>query len=189
MSRFFRAADDTSSSSSSEASDSEESDTPAQTGGARTTVAGAPAGRTRFLNSDSDDDDVKRISKSAKDRQYEALEETSNAIKAHLKNNDWSSLREDFDNLNEQLEKCRKKDMVSGRAPPVPEIYIRAIITLEGALKKTLEEKPKMSKTNSVNLNKMKLRVPKNNRTHKDEIEKLLATGKATLYDVVEDDS
>lgn len=184
MSRFFRAADDKSSSSESS---SESSDEEQVTGVARTTVSAGPAGRSRFLASDSDDDDVRRVSKSAKDRRLDALVDTSNAIKSHIKNNDWGQLREDFDQLNKHLDKVRKTDMVSGKAPPVPEIYLRSVITLEDFMKTTLDEKPRMSKTNSTSLNRMKLLLPKTTRQYDKELNELRATGKATLYDVVSD--
>lgn len=182
MSRFFRAADDTSSSSESSSESSEEEQVAAV---ARTTVSAGAAGRSRFLASDSDDDDVRRVSKSAKDRRFDALVETSNAIKSHIKNNDWGQLREDFEQLNRQLEKVRKTDMVSGRPPPVPDIYLRAVVTLEDFLETTLAEKPRMSKTNAKSLNRMKLLLPKTSQQFEKELTGLRATGKATLYDIV----
>lgn len=181
MSRFFRGDSDSSSESSSSSSDEEIGVA------ARTTVGGV--GRSRFLQSDSDDDDVKRVSRSANARRFDALVSISNNIKSHIKNCDWSKLQEDFDQLNEALRKIMKTDMVSGRKPPVPEIYIRGIITIEDFVTSTLKEKPKLSKTNSQSLNRMKLKVPKNGRLYKAEIEAMRATGKPTLYDMPEDDS
>lgn len=182
MSRFFHGGDGSDSSTDSSSSDSEE-----DVGISRTTVGGI--GRSRFVQSDSEDEDVKRVSRSAKDRRNDALVATSNNIKNHMKNSDWSKLQEDFDQLNEGLKKIMKTDMVSGRRPPVPEIYLRAIVTVEDFLKAALKEKPKLSKTNATSLNRMKLKVPKNNRDYKEKIQKLRATGKPTLYDMVEDDS
>jgi translation initiation factor 3 subunit C len=185
MSRFFRQADDDSSSSSSSESSSEDE---APVAAARTTVAGGVAGRSRFMASDSESDGERRVSKSAKDRRFDALVETSTAIKSHIKNNDWGSLRDDFDTINKQLEKVRKTDMVSGRLPPVPDIYLRCVITLEDKLGTTLEEKPKMSKTNSTALNRMKLALPKASAPYRKQLDALRATGKGTLYDVVEEE-
>lgn len=181
MSRFFRAADDSDSSTETESSSSEDEVGPA----ARTTVGGV--GRSRFLASDSEDEDVQRVSRSAKDRRFDELNEVSNNAKNHIKNLDWSKLQEDFDLLNESLKKFMKTDMVSGRKPPVPEIYLRAVVTIEEFLTKTLAEKPKLSKTNATSLNRMRLKVPKNNKHYKAEIAALRATGKYTLYDIPED--
>lgn len=180
MSRFFRGDSDSSSESSSSSSDDEVG------AGTRTTVGGVI--RSRFLQSDSDDDDVKRVSRSAKDRRFDALVTISNNIKNHMKISDWSKLQEDFDALNDSLKKIMKTDMVSGRKPPVPEIYVRAIITIEDFVQRTLKEKPKLSKTNATSLNRMKLKVPKNGRLYNAEIEALRATGKPTLYDMTVDD-
>lgn len=182
MSRFFRGASDSDSSTDSSSS-SEEEEVVAPS---RTTVGGVT--RSRFVQSDSDDDDVKRVSRSAKDRRYDALVTISNNVKNHIKNSDWSKLQEDFDALNDSLKKILKTDMVSGRQPPVPDIYIRAIITIEDFMVQTLAAKPKLSKTNSTSLNRMKLKVPKNGRQYKEKIDALRATGKATLYDMPDED-
>lgn len=184
MSRFFHTGDDSDTSSESSSSSSDDDVGPS---GARTTVGGVT--RSRFLQSDSDDDDVKRVSRSAKDRRFDALVAISNDIKNHIKNSDWSKLQEDFDSLNDALKKIMKTDMVSGRKPPVPEIYVRAIITIDDFVSSTLKEKPKLSKTNATSLNRMKLKVPKNSRLYKAEIDSLKATGKPTLYDMNMDDS
>jgi translation initiation factor 3 subunit C len=179
MSRFFRAADDTSSSSSSSSSESSDDEAPAV----------AVPGRSRFLASDSDSDDVRRVSKSAKDRRFDALVETSAQIKSHSKNNDWGSLRDDYALMMKQLEKVRKTDMVSGRPPPIPDVFLRSIVTLEDFLKTTLDEKPRMSKTNATALNRVKLILPKEVASYRKEIDAMRATGKGTLYDMVSDDS
>ncbi|KAI0560099.1 Translation initiation factor eIF3 subunit C [Gracilaria domingensis] len=184
MSRFFRNEDDFSSSSESESSSSDEE---LGVQAARTTVGGV--GRSRFLLSDSDEEDEKRVIRSAKDRRYDALVATANNVKSHIKNMDWSKLQEDFDQLNDALKKIMKTDMVSGKKPPVPELYVRAIITIEDFIADTLKDKPKLSKTNSKSLNRMNLKVPKNNRLYKTEIDQLRATGAPSLYDMPEDDS
>lgn len=177
MSRFFRAGDDSDSSTESDSSSSE-----VEVGVARTTVGGV--GRSRFLASDSEEEDVQRVSRSAKDRRFDELNNVSNIVKNHIKNSDWSKLQEDFDLLNDSLKKFMIIDVVSGRKPPVPEIYLRAVITIEDFMAKTLKEKPKLSKTNATSLNRMRLKVPKNNKLHKTAIEALRATGKFTLYDM-----
>eukprot|EP00171_Calliarthron_tuberculosum_P010854 IDg10854t1 len=174
MSRFFRGAEDSDSSSDSSSSSSDDEPT-------RTTVQGV--GRSRFLQSDSEDEDVKRVIRSAATRRSRALIDISNNIKNHINVGDWSKVQEDFDALNEGLKKIMKTDMVTGRAPQVPDVYIRSIITVEDYVKKTLKEKPRLSKTKQTSLNKMKLRVPKNNKQYKTRIDELRASGKPTLYD------
>lgn len=181
MSRFFRDEDDFSS-TESESSSSEEDTGIAKT---RTTVGGV---KPRFMLSDSDDEDEKRVSKSEKDRRHDALVATTNNVKSHIKNMDISKLQEDFDQLNDVLKKIMKTDMVSGRKPPVPELYIRAIITIEDYVTETIKNKPKLSKTNAKSLNRMNLKLPKNNRLYKKEIDQLRATGAPSLYDMRDSD-
>lgn len=175
MSRFFRGDSDSDTDSTTSSSDED-------VGASRTTVGGVQ--RSRFLQSDSEDDDVKRVSRSAKDRRFDALTTIANDVKNHIKNSDWSKLQEDFDSLNDSLKKIMKTDMVSGRKPPVPEIYLRAVITIDDFVTTTLKDKPKLSKTNATSLNRMKLKVPKNNRLYKAAIDALRAKGKPSLYDM-----
>lgn len=178
MSRFFKGGSDSDSSSESSSSSSED-----EAPQVRSTVGGG-TGRSRFLASDSEEEDVKRVIRSAANRRYRALVEVSINIKNHIKVGDWSKLEDDFNKLNEGLRKIRKTDLVSGRAPPVPDVYLRSVITIEDLVLKTVKEKPRLSKTNATSLNKLKLRVPKNNKEYKEEIQKLRAGGKPTLYDV-----
>lgn len=171
MSRFFRNAGDSDSSSESSISSSENDEGPLPQ-------------RSRFAQSDSEEDDVKRVIRSAASRRFRMLVDISNNVKNHMKVGDWGKLQEDFDDLNAALQKVMKTDMVSGRTPPVPEVYVRAIITISDFLKKTLTEKPKLSKTNQTSLNKMKLRIPKNDKLYSKEIELLRVSGKPSLLDV-----
>ncbi len=178
MSRFFKGGSDSDSSSESSSSSSED-----EAPQVRSTVGGG-GGRSRFLASDSEEEDVKRVIRSAANRRYRALVEVSINIKNHIKVGDWSKLEDDFNKLNEGLRKIRKTDLVSGRAPPVPDVYLRSVITIEDLVLKTVKEKPRLSKTNATSINRLKLRVPKNNKEYKEEIAKLRATGKPTLYDM-----
>lgn len=175
-SRFFRGADDSDSSSESSSSGSDD-----EMRVARTTVGGV--GRSRFAMSDSEEEDVKRVIRSAVSRRNQALLDVAKKIQNHLNVEDWSLLIEDFDALNEGLKKIRKTDMVSGRAPPVPEVYLRSVISIEDSMRKTLKAKPRLSKTKQTSLNKMKLRVPKNNKLYKTEIAALKESGDYLLKD------
>lgn len=76
--------------------------------------------KNRFLfDSDSDDDDVKRVIKSGKSKRFNAMVETSKKLRNHMKINDWISLQADFENLNKQLEKHMKTDIVATKKPVV----------------------------------------------------------------------
>ncbi|KAI0563679.1 Translation initiation factor eIF3 subunit C [Gracilaria domingensis] len=102
---------------------------------------------------------------------------------------DWAKLQKDFDQLNDALKKIMKTDMVSGKKPPVPELYVRAIITIENFISDNFKDKLKLSKTNSKILNGMNLKIPKNNCLHKTEVDQLRAIGAPSLHDIPGDDS
>eukprot|EP00172_Hildenbrandia_rubra_P002189 Plantae.Rhodophyta-Hildenbrandia_rubra.ctg2883.p1 GENE.Plantae.Rhodophyta-Hildenbrandia_rubra.ctg2883~~Plantae.Rhodophyta-Hildenbrandia_rubra.ctg2883.p1 ORF type:complete len:947 (+),score=228.93 Plantae.Rhodophyta-Hildenbrandia_rubra.ctg2883:180-3020(+) len=179
-SRFFATGDSSSESDTESASSSDEEQE----------IVTEPAVRPGIFSMESDsDDEIQRQVKSASLKQKEALTSIVGNMRNHMKNNDWTKIQEDFDELNDALKKIRKKDVVTGVFPPVPELYLRAIVTLEIFLAETLKDRPKLSKFNNQSLNKMKLRVPKNSKLYAKELAKLKDTGKPTLDDMPESGS
>eukprot|EP00891_Asterochloris_glomerata_P007222 jgi/Astpho2/7222/fgenesh1_pm.00113_%23_10_t len=133
--------------------------------------AGGAKGPSRFMigSSDSDDEDEKRVAKSAKDRRFEELQTTCDEIRNKIKINDWSAIQTLFDKLNKQLEKTQKVTMSLG----VPRKYVRILVELEDSLATTLadkEAKKKMSPTNARALNAMRQRLKKHNINYQEQI-------------------
>ena len=178
-SRFF-ASGDTSSEDESSASLGSEDDrvAPAATATAAAAAVNASAaaagglGRARFLadESDSDDDDHRRVVKSKETKKYEALTAKLRAIKNHVKINDWTAVQQDFEELNKRLERALTADVISGKRPPVPRVYIAALVLLEDAVAKVQADRPRLSKTNTKALNATRQRLRKNNREHEADI-------------------
>ncbi len=89
-----------------------------------------------------------------------------------MKINDWSAIQEQFDTLNQRLEKTRK--FLVGSA--VPRVYLKLLIDLEDFLNETLankEVKKKMSPTNAKALNTMRQRLKKHNVAYLDQMAKV----------------
>jgi len=190
-SRFFATGDtseEESSSSSGELSDAVDVVPRAGSGPARVTGAtgavsstvGGGFSRARFLmdedESDSDSDG-RRVVKSKETKKYEALVHSLRQLRNHLKINDWTSVQQDFDELNRRLERALSTDVARGGRPPVPRPYVKALVLLEDEIAKTLAEKPKLSKTNTKALNTTRQRLRKNNREYEEAINEYRASG------------
>ncbi|GAB0490476.1 hypothetical protein MMPV_001713 [Pyropia vietnamensis] len=173
-------------------------------------AAAAPVRASRFArDSDSDDEDVKRVVKSSKDKRLDAMITTVGQMRNHVKIHDWNSLSSDFDVLNKHRERVAAttttstvvpkvisslKASTSGApepAPVAPDVYIRALVMLENALEADLAAKGdlKLSKTNTKALNAMKQRLRKNNRQYTEAIEAFRASGKDAMESDSEEES
>ncbi|KIJ61357.1 hypothetical protein HYDPIDRAFT_159726 [Hydnomerulius pinastri MD-312] len=176
MSRFLRTAGSDSSSSESESdSDEDESDMsgdeqePKKKGG-------------RFLKSDSegedsDDEDVKRVVKSTKDKRVEEIEATGKVMDNALKINDWVAISAEFDKL------LRLVQRQSNAAEPLPPFFLKTLGSLENslnaALAKEKEAKKKMNAMNARALNSMKQKVKKSKQEFEKELQQYQADPEA----------
>ncbi|KAK9470809.1 eukaryotic translation initiation factor 3 subunit 8 N-terminus-domain-containing protein [Dipodascopsis tothii] len=145
--------------------------------------AGAKAGASRFLrgeeSEDSDEEDTKRVVKSAKDKRLEEIETTIKTIDNAKKINDWVHISTEFDKLNKLVSKAGSTD--------TPKSYVVAISDLEDfmneAIKGEKEAKKKMNATNARALNSIKQRIRKNNRQYEDQIARYKADPEAFAAD------
>eukprot|EP00741_Cyanophora_paradoxa_P004984 tig00000842_g4832.t1 len=163
MSKFFAAG-------SSSESESESSEEEVQVKQQKTTAG------SRFLRdeSSSDEEHVKRVVRSAKDKRFDAMTSVIKSMRNHIKINDWNAIANDFDELNKQLAKANQITAKEG----IPRFYIKALVTLEDFIKATSENadaKKKMSPTNAKSFNTMKQKLKKHNKPYEADIEKYRA--------------
>lgn len=156
MSRFFATGSD----SESEESSSADEITPKATG---TTFT-----KQVLLLSD-DEEDTKRVVRSAKDKRFEELTNLIKTIRNAMKIRDMSKCLEEFEQLCRAF--VKSKNIVDKEG--VPKFYIRLLADLEDYLNQLWEDKEgkkKMNKNNAKALSTLRQKIRKYNRDYETEI-------------------
>lgn len=126
---------------------------------------------------DSDsDEDSKRVVRSHRDKKWDQMTEAVASMKNHIKIHDWLAVTDDFDKLNKMLQKAKAITDKEG----IPKFYFNALLHLDAANAKALEDKDakkKMSPSNAKALNSMKQKLRKISATYKDQLEAAKAAG------------
>ncbi|KAK9387755.1 eukaryotic translation initiation factor 3 subunit 8 N-terminus-domain-containing protein [Lipomyces mesembrius] len=149
--------------------------------------AGAKGSASRFLrgeeSDESDEDESKRVVKSAKDKRLEEIDAIIRTIENARKINDWVHISNEFDKLNKIIAKASQQG-------DTPKLYIKAIAELEDFMNETIktekDSKKKMNATNARALNSIKQRIKKNNRQYEDLIAKFRADPDGFLLEAEE---
>ncbi|KAJ7984479.1 hypothetical protein DPEC_G00355250 [Dallia pectoralis] len=156
MSRFFATGSD----SESEESSSADEITPK--------APGATFTKQSLLLSD-DEEDTKRVVRSAKDKRFEELTNLIKTIRNAMKIRDMSKCLEEF----EQLYRAFLKSKTIVDKEGVPPFYIRILADLEDYLNQLWEDKEgkkKMNKNNAKALSTLRQKIRKYNRDYETEI-------------------
>ncbi|KAK9356725.1 eukaryotic translation initiation factor 3 subunit 8 N-terminus-domain-containing protein [Lipomyces doorenjongii] len=149
--------------------------------------AGAKGSASRFLrgeeSDESDEDESKRVVKSAKDKRLEEIDAIIRTIENARKINDWVHISNEFDKLNKIIAKASQQG-------DTPKLYIKAIAELEDFMNETIktekDSKKKMNATNARALNSIKQRIKKNNRQYEHLIDKFRADPDGFLLEAEE---
>ncbi|KAB5555289.1 hypothetical protein PHYPO_G00032000 [Pangasianodon hypophthalmus] len=156
MSRFFATGSD----SESEESSSADEIAPKATG--------ATFNKQALLLSD-DEEDTKRVVRSAKDKRFEELTNLIKTIRNAMKIRDMAKCLEEF----EQLCRAFLKSKAIVDKEGVPQFYIRLLADLEDYLNQLWEDKEgkkKMNKNNAKALSTLRQKIRKYNRDFETEI-------------------
>uniref|UniRef100_A0A3Q2PHR2 Eukaryotic translation initiation factor 3 subunit C n=1 Tax=Fundulus heteroclitus TaxID=8078 RepID=A0A3Q2PHR2_FUNHE len=155
MSRFFATGSD---------SESEES----SSGDEITSKAPGTNFKQSLLLSD-DEEDTKRVVRSAKDKRFEELTNLIKTIRNAMKIRDMSKCLEEFEQLCRAF--LKSKNIVDKEG--VPQFYIRLLADLEDYLNQLWEDKEgkkKMNKNNAKALSTLRQKIRKYNRDFETEI-------------------
>jgi len=146
MSRFFGASDSESSSSESESS-----------------VEETPRFTTTTFQYSDDEDDIKRVVRSAKDKRYEALNEIIKNIRNSKKINDFNKMETLFMDLQKAFDKARPV-VAKEENGVTPRFFIRVLVEMEDLVNKVWADAPyrkSMSKTNGKSLGSLRQKLRK----------------------------
>ncbi|KAJ1937313.1 Translation initiation factor 3 subunit c, partial [Kickxella alabastrina] len=161
MSRFFR-SNDTDSESESDFSNSSASDSSDNESPQKQTTTTAPAGGSRFsrFTEDSDDEDVKRVVKTPRQKQTEELLALSKSIIQSARDSKWQAVSGDFDKVKVVAKKL--SGILKGES--MPRVFIRALALIETSLEEGNKDKASLSKlstTEARGFNQLKQRLRK----------------------------
>ncbi|XP_062510003.1 eukaryotic translation initiation factor 3 subunit C-like isoform X2 [Corticium candelabrum] len=159
MSRFFRHAGSASESSSASSDDEDVT-------AVRTTL---PQRGAIYLS--DEEEDVKRVVKSQKDKRYDELVEMTRAIRNSRKINDVAKVTQGFDNLCRAFHNFKTKGKsVIQEDTSNPRIFIKALAELEDFVQEMWESRKKLSKNNAKALPPLKQRLRKYNKDFEEDI-------------------
>jgi len=157
MSRFFRAG------SSESESDSSSGEEEIQLTKPKTT---APIRSYQFSD---DEDDTKRVVKSAKDKRFESLQNTIKVIRNSMKITDIAKIETEYQNLTKDYDKAKVVVAKEG----IPNFFIKVLCDLEDYIQTQWEDtdgRKKLSKPNAKALASLRQKLKKYNRDFEEKI-------------------
>ena len=122
---------------------------------------------SRFQFSD-DEEDTKRVVKSAKEKRYESLYTIIKTIRNSKKINDFNKMETSFMELCKAYEKAKPVILKEEPNGETPKFYIRILVEMEDLINKTWEDKDlrkNMNKNNSKSLGALRQKLRKYIRT------------------------
>ncbi|KAH8876740.1 Eukaryotic translation initiation factor 3 subunit C isoform 2 [Schistosoma japonicum] len=121
---------------------------------------------SRPLHLSSDEEDIKRIVKSGRNKRYEEMQSIIKNLNNHKKIKDMSNIIIDFQNLIKVYEKSVQMNDFDG----VPPFYVRCMAELEDFINDSWEKKKEMNKGAVKSLATLKQRVKKYTRLFEADI-------------------
>jgi translation initiation factor 3 subunit C len=131
-----------------------------------------PVTKGKFIvafDSDTESEDEGRVVRSEKDRTWNNIFERVCRIRSAIKINDWSTIHDEFEDVNKQVDKAKMLVMHHG----LPPFYVKMLMEVEDIVTTAVKDKETMSKMKPVvarALNRMKLVVRKHNKKYESEL-------------------
>ena len=131
--------------------------------------------RPFLLQFSDDEEDTKRVVKSAKEKRYESLTTIIKNIRNSKKINDFNKMESSFAELGKAYDKA-KPVIAKEENGVVPKFYVRILVEMEDLVNKTWEDKDlrkNMNKNNSKSLSTLRQKLRKYIRTDfEDDVSK-----------------
>lgn len=153
MSKFFQRSDSESDSESSDDNIQDVRPTPARA----------------VMQFSDDEEEVKRVVRSQKDKRFDELRSVIKLMKNHMKIKDMANVLTDFETLTKAFDKAKKVVDKEG----IPRFYIRTIAELEDFVNELWEDREwrkNISKNNSKGLSTVRQKIKKYNRDYESQL-------------------
>ncbi|KAI1292027.1 Eukaryotic translation initiation factor 3 subunit C [Halotydeus destructor] len=150
----------------------------------------APAAQPTYI-SDDEDDQAKRVVRTAKEKRYEELDEIIKQIRNYKKIKDIAKIQTGFDNLTKAFTKA-KPVIEKADKGVTPKFYIRCIVEIEDFLNAVWEDKDfrkNMNKINSKALASLRQKIRKYNKDFEEDILKYRENPVEEEEEAAEDES
>lgn len=117
-----------------------------------------------------DEEETKRVVRSAKEKNYEELNNIIKQIRNHKKIKDVSKLLSCFEDLTKAFQKAKSQVIDKDEGGKIPKFYIKCLAELEAFVKENWEERKKMNKNNSKSLTTLRQKLRKYNKDFEQEL-------------------
>ncbi|XP_076298797.1 eukaryotic translation initiation factor 3 subunit C-like [Lasioglossum baleicum] len=155
MSRFFATVSDSETESASEEEE-------------------IPRGQTAAFTFSDDEEETKRVVRSAKEKRYEEIANLIKLIRNYKKIKDMSSMQSSFEDLMRAYQKALPV-IAKEEAGQTPRFYVRCLVEMEDFINEVWEDRAgrkNMSKNNSKSLTSLRQKLRKYNKDFEDDIVK-----------------
>ncbi|CAI9724313.1 translation initiation factor 3 subunit C [Octopus vulgaris] len=126
---------------------------------------------TKTYHFSEEEEDIKRVVRSAKDKRFEEMQNVIRQLRNHKKIKDMSNVLTDFEALTKAFEKAKKIVDIEG----MPRFYLRCLVELEDFVNECWDDKEgrkQMSKNNARGLTTLRQRLRRYKRDYEEEISK-----------------
>lgn len=120
---------------------------------------------------DSDEDESKRVVRSAKEKRYEELSNVIKNIRNYRKIKDMSSIQTSFEDLVRVFGKAQPV-ILKEEGGVIPRFIIRAFVELEDFIKESWEDRANLSKNNKKSLEILRQKFRKFIKDHEEDMAK-----------------
>ncbi|UXI14810.1 hypothetical protein NH340_JMT00753 [Sarcoptes scabiei] len=117
-----------------------------------------------------DEEEVKRVVRSAKEKHYEELSNTIKLIRNHKKIKDIAKLLGGFEDLIKSYQKARFSVIDKEEGGKVPKFYLKCLVELEDFVNDSWQDRKNMNKNNSKSLTTLRQKLRKYNKDFEAQI-------------------